>query len=197
MTARYAPYRDPAANDVYHLLFCDDAAAFAPAHGTYESAQQARGIAQDAGAESRVRMLAYNWLHAHGDAVASKELLGVIVEVGLDDGNDTLAAYLDGGVRYLNHTGRMTLVEGPLPALTPAVDALFAASRNVVARIGPWDKARLPPVERGNVRLTFLVADGLYFGEGPHAVLERDGMAGPVLAAATALLVAVTNLPKR
>lgn len=144
MTTRYAPYREPAANDVYHLLFCDDPAAFAPAHGTYESAQQARSIAQDTGAESRVRMLAYDWLRAQGHAVADKELLGTIVEVGLDDGNDTLAAYLD-----------------------------------------------------GNVRLTFLVADGLYFGEGPHAVLERDGMAGPVLAAATALLVAVTSLPRR
>lgn len=195
--ARQVPYGEPAANDIYHLLFCDDAAAFAPSHGEPESAQHARAVAQDTAAESRVRMLAFNWLRAHGHAVADRELLGVIVEVALDDGLDTLAAYADGRVRYVNHTGRMSIVEGPLPALTPTVDALFAASRNVVSRIGPWDQDRLPPPKQGNVRLTFLVADGLYFGEGPRAVFERDAMAGPVLAAATQLLVAVVNLSQR
>lgn len=44
-----------------------------------------------------------------------------------------------------------------------------------------------------NVRITFLVSDGLYFGEGPDPVLRADAMAGPVLAKAIQLLQAVVD----
>lgn len=197
MTApRYAPYAEPAANDIYHLLFCDDAAAFA-ALGQPQSAEDARATAADTAKDSRERMLACNWLRTHGYAVADKGLFGVIVEMALDDGLDTLAAYADGSVRYINHTGRMSIVEGPLPALAPAIDKLFAESRKVVASIGPWDRDRLPPPKRGQARLTLLVADGLYVGEGPRRMFERDGLAGPVLTAATKLLVRVVDLSQQ
>jgi hypothetical protein len=62
---------------------------------------------------------------------------------------------------------------------------LIAISQPVVDKIGPWDKQRLPPPKSGNVRITFLVSDGLYPEEGPFSVLQKDKMAGPVLAKAT------------
>ena len=37
--------------------------------------------------------------------------------------------------------------------------------------------------------MTFLVSDGLYFGEGPMKIMERDPLAKPLLKAATALLL--------
>jgi hypothetical protein len=186
---RFAPYRESAANDLYHLLFCDDPQAFASM-----SAGSARAIAGNATHDARMRMLACNWLAAHGEVLPAKELLGVIVEVPLDAGLDTLAAFADGGVRYINHTGKMSIFEGRNTAIGPSIDKLFAASRDVIARIGPWDKPRLAPPSRGRVRLTFLVTDGLYFGEGPMEMFQRDAMAGPVVAAASELLVKVVDL---
>ena len=79
-------------------------------------------------------------------------------------------------------------------ALQPSIDKLFAASREVVSRIGPWDKARLAPPAKGRVRLTFLVTDGLYFGDGQMEVFQRDAMAGPVIAAAGELLQRVVAI---
>ena len=204
MTA-FAPYGDTAASAIYHLLFADDPAAFAPHAGTPPAAWQSllgaarpdapaiRALANDASQESRVRALACLWLRTHGEPVPARELFGAIVEVPLDAGLDVLAVYADGGVRYLNHSGAMSIFEGAVPALQQQAQAVLAAARTVVARIGPWDKPRLPPPAVGNVRISFVVSDGLYFGEGPHRALAQDGLAGPLLQHATALLQAVVN----
>jgi len=205
----YSPYALEAANDVYNLLFCDDSKAFAPRPGAtpadwqatlytgHASAHHVRALAVDPATDARVRVLACAWLRAQGHAIDGKDLLGVIVEVPLDGGLDTLAAYADESVRYINQTGKMSIFEGPIAALSPHVQRLFEVSRAVVARIGPWDKPRLPPPRRGHVRLTFLVSDGLYFGEGEMAVFQRDSMAGPVIHAASELLQHVVAMTSR
>mgnify|MGYP000340728537 CR=1 FL=1 len=205
MTA-FSPYGDIAASAIYHLLFADDPSAFAARDGTPPAPWQAllaaepgdaaaiRGLADDPAQESRVRALACLWLRLHGEPVAAKTLFGVVVEVPLDSGLDVLAAYDDGGVRYLNQSGAMSIFEGAVPALQGEVRAALDAARTVVARIGPWDKPRLPPPVAGNVRLSFIVSDGLYFGEGPYQALAQDGLAGPLLQHATALLQAVVAM---
>ncbi len=66
-----------------------------------------------------------------------------------------------------------------------------------VNRTGPWDKARLAPPTAGNVRMSFLVSDGLCFGQGKFEDLERDVLGGAILNAATKLLVAITSLTTR
>ncbi len=206
MTApRFAPYRDAAANEIYHLLFCDDPRAFAPGDREpapwqrtlfvdRDAAEAVRALATDTSVDARVRLLACRRLAQDGEAFPQKDLLGVVVEVALDAGLDTLAAYCDGGVRYINHTGAVSIFEGRNGTLDAFVDRLFAASREVVARTGPWDKPRLAPPERGRVRLSFLVTDGLHFGDGPMAQFQRDPLAGPVIAAASGLLAEVANL---
>jgi hypothetical protein len=86
------------------------------------------------------------------------------------------------------------LVEGATE-IQPLVQRLFAVSQPIVDRRGPSDKERLPPPDKaGNVRLTFLVSDGLYFGEGSMSIMERDAAEGPVISEATALLLAVVRL---
>jgi hypothetical protein len=205
-TVRHAPYRNSDANDIYQLLFADDPQAFAPAAGSTPAAWQAtllgagavardiRQLAEDGRQDSRVRALAFQWLRARGEAVPAKVLLGVVVEVALDEGLDALAAYTDGSVRYLHHDGHMSLFEGPLPALQPHVQEVLVAAETIVSRIGPWDKPRLPPPVTGHIRLSFLVSDGLYFGEGPASALAGDGLAGPLIQRATALLQQVVAL---
>lgn len=199
------PYPEPHVNFFYNLLFCDEPALFRErsanssgdprtvllADAPEESALLA--LANDARNEGRVRALAYNRLRMMGTEVPPQKLLGVIVEVPLDDGLDVLAAFSDGGVRYLNQSGKIAVVEAEQTPLADLAKELVAVAQPIVEKIGPWKEQRLPPPKAGNVRITFLVSDGLYFGEGPYAALQADGMAGPILAKAAQLLQAVVD----
>jgi hypothetical protein len=166
------------------------AALFAPAPD--EAAL--RAIADDAAIEARVRALAYGRLRQLGKSMPPKLLLGAVIEVALEAGLDVLAVYAEGGVRYINATGKISIFEGAAHPVVNEGRALLTASQTVVNQIGPWEQARLPPPKPGNVRMSFIVSDGLYFGEGVFETLERDALGGPVLQAATKLLVAVVNL---
>jgi len=73
---------------------------------------------------------------------------------------------------------------------------LFENSQNIVKQIGAWDKPRRPQPTKGKVRITFLVSDGLYFGEGPIDVLFNDPMASPALTTATELMKYLTENPE-
>jgi len=201
----YAPYANGAADEIYNLLFCDDPLAFRPKPGKSASAWQEAlfsqpvdrsallALAGEPSQEGRVRYLAYNQLRALGQAVPPKILLGVIVEVPLSGGLDVLAAFSEGGVRYVNQTGKLAVFEG-VAALQAHVQRLFVAAEPVVARIGPWEQPRRPPPKVGTIRLTFLVSDGLYFGEGPMSAMQREPMAGPVIQRATELLQTVVPM---
>lgn len=201
MSPPYAPYGDKAADTIYNLLFCDAIedfhklepyfpAIFAPA---FDEAA-VRAVAEDEGVESRVRVLAYRRLQRERASVPKGVVLGVIAEVSLSPGLDTLAAYADGRVRYINQSAKMSIIEDTHSPLRDKALALVAAAQPLVARIGPWHDARRPSPEGDVARLSFLVSDGLYFGEGPMSALAGDPLGGPVVDAAVALLVATVGL---
>ena len=203
-----SPYQNESLDKVYNLLFCDQPELFRPSNGqanaypwdvlfaaspNEKSLQQ---LAEDTDAESRTRLLAYNLLMTMGVKPERKELLGVVIEVGMEDGLDVLAAYDDGTARYINYTGSMVVWEAPTSASNALLDRLFAESEVVVGKIGPWNKQRLSQPGNGDIRLNFLVSDGLYFGQGPFDVLSNDPMGGPVIDAATKLMVFLTDQSK-
>jgi hypothetical protein len=200
----HQPYAEPHLNFLYNLLFCDEPGLFRnPNTGVWpvllgESPDKPalQAIAADAANEGRVRVLAFNRLRAAGEQVPAKQLLGVIVEVPLQQGLDVLAAFSEGGVRYFNQSGKTAVFEGSGNPVEGLAKELLAASQTIVDRIGPWDKPRLPPPKAG-VRISFLVSDGLYFGEGPFEALQKDPMAGPVLAKAGQLLQRVVDIGTR
>jgi hypothetical protein len=206
--ARPGPYAQPEINALYELLFCDDRSLFRPRDGQPAAPWQAllfadepdpaavRVLADDPGNESRLRILAYNWLREHGLPVPPRLLLGVIVEVPLDQGLDVLAVYLDRRIRYINQSGRLAVFEEITAAMQVQVQALLAASQDAVDRIGPWDKPRLPPPQAGGIRLTFLASDGLYFGQGAFETMAREAMAAPIIQQATELLQLVVAMPR-
>jgi hypothetical protein len=205
-TELYKPYAESHVNFLYNLLFCDEPNLFKNQKSEKDvglwsallteppDRSALRKIANDETNEGRVRALAYNRLRAVGEAVPPKKLLGVIVEVPLQKGLDVLAAFSEGGVRYLNQSGKVVIFEGEENPVESLAKELVSSSQPIVNKIGPWDKQRLPPPKRGNVRITFLVSDGLYFGEGPFALLQQDAMAGPVLSKATQLLQRAVEL---
>ncbi|MBM4261767.1 MAG: hypothetical protein FJ145_10080 [Deltaproteobacteria bacterium] len=200
-----APYQEAALNMFYNLLFCDEPSLFKPK--TMEATlawqdvlfnpaaqeSQIRSLADDAGEESRIRLLAYNLLRAQGHAVPARTILGLVVEVALPGGLDVLAAYADRRVRYINHSGKVAVFEGAPPELAAKAKEAVEFAQVAVNQIGPWDMPRLPAPKPGNVRLTFLVSDGLYFGEGPFAVMQDEPMAAPIIQKASELLQLIVN----
>jgi hypothetical protein len=202
----YAPYCQAETSQIYNLLFCDDLSLYKCTDGEKLSYWQSilfadvinnnaiLELAEDTTQEGRIRALAYNLLKKNGLKTPERKLLGVIIEVSLENGLDVLAAFSDGGVRYINQTGKMAIVEGGIPEIDQKVKKLFELSQKTISIIGPWDKQRLPPPEKGIVRLTFIVSDGLYFGQGPMDQMLRDPLSASILVSATTIMQNVTSV---
>jgi hypothetical protein len=200
-----SPYPDTSTNLIYNLLFCDDLGRFKESMkephrypwtillSAHPSIADLQNILHNAELESRIHLLAAHALQKQGHASADKLLLGVVVEMGLENGLDVLASYRDGTARYINYTGRILIWDTKDESSFVITKQLFAVSEKIVAQIGPWNQSRRPAPSTGNLRISFLVTDGLYFGEGPIDTLFGDPMAGPALNAATHLLQYITS----
>lgn len=195
------PYKNEGINQIYELLFCDDIDLYRgganSAPGVYPwdilfeedpDGEKLREVFNDDSLETRPKLLAANLLSEVGQAPDGKRLMGVIVEVGLEDGLDVLAAYEDGSARYINFSGKLIVWDMAMPESEALVTDLFSVAEAVVSNIGPWDQPRKPPPDFGVIRLNFLVSDGLYFGEGPFEILQNDPVGGPVISAAVKLM---------
>lgn len=207
------PYKDSATNLIYNLLFCDNIDLFksnTETPYTYpfdilfsetSTISDYQKIIDDSNSDSRLKVLAYNRQLLKGHKPDKKELLGVIIEVGLDDGLDVLASFSDGTARYINQTGKMIIWENADETSNKLTKDLFINSYEIVQQIGPWDKARRPHPTKGMTRITFLVSDGFYFGEGPMDVIFNDPLASPALTSGTDLMrylmEKVENSPNR
>jgi len=135
-----------------------------------------------------LKVIAANMLTARGRPAAGRRIFGVIVEVGMDEGLDVLAAYEDGTARYINYSAKLIVWDARTNESDEIIADLFATARPLVDRIGPWDGERREPPTAGNARLTFLVSNGLYFGEGPFSALHGDALGGPVIDGAVKLM---------
>jgi hypothetical protein len=198
------PYKNDAFNKIYNLLFCDTIDLYKSGAPTTDypwnillsdrpDINELKKITADKSLEARQKMLACNLLAAKGSPVNRKELLGVIIEVALPQGLDTLAAFSEGTARYINHTENLIVWEKPTEASGILIANLFSDSTNVINQTGPWNQARKPFPAMGMCRMTFLVTDGLYFGEGRFEDLRRDPMGGPVIHSATLLMTYLTQ----
>src|SRR5215217_87210 len=119
----FKPYRNEALNLIYNLLFCDDIRLFQNNSEVGESetypwyvlfdddatAENLELIVNERSHESRVRLLAAYRLRAMKMKPALKELLGVVIEVGLEDGLDVLAAFNDESARYINFSEKIVI----------------------------------------------------------------------------------------
>lgn len=195
------PYKDSSTNFVYNLLFCDNlelykkntqlpyAYPFDILFSETSTLTDLQRIIDDPNADPRTKILAYNKQLANGYKPDNKELLAVIVEVGLDQGLDVLASFSNGTARYINQSGKIVVWETTTDTRSNELTKdLFAKSQQIVNQIGPWDKHRKPHPAKDNTRITFLVSDGLYFGEASTDVLFSDQLANPALTSATQLM---------
>jgi len=145
--------------------------------------------------ESRQYLQAWHALRQLGAEPQSEpdptRVLGVVLEVHLEAGLDTLAGYADGTARYINHGGKLVVLEAPDPSFTGPIGALVQAGQRVANVIGPSQEARGAPPPKGNVRINLLTAFGRHFGEGPLDALSADALGGPVIAAGTRVMMSL------
>ena len=214
--SRGAPLTPPAAHPLRELLFGDrpleewarggDEPGSGEPWARFADALTRRGRGDAAGArdalaavlrqrglESRHYLQAWYALRGLGEDPApaeGKHVYGVIVDMPMPAGLDTLAAYEDRSARFLSHGGRAIIWDHPDTSLDAESDALLAAGRTLVSQIGPWVGER-PPLPPHEARISILTPSGLHFGQGALGVFQRDARAAPVLAAATALMRAL------
>ena len=146
--------------------------------------QLLRQLLADSSLESRQHLQAWHFLRDLGvqpKAAEAKKVLGVVLEVALDKGNDTLAAYRDYGARFISHSGKLIVWESRDQQLDAHIDQLLNAGQRVTEKIVLWTEPRLAPPSSGNVRVNLLTPSGLHCGEGPFSVLARNPMVGPVI----------------
>jgi hypothetical protein len=200
------PYKDAGTNVIYNLLFCDDldlyrsrtqppySYPFSILFSVYPDVADLQRVIDDSTLDARIRILALNMRRSMGHSPAAKELLGVIVEVGLEGGLDALASYRDGKARYINQGGKVLIWDTMTDTTANKLAAdLFANSERIIDQIGRWNQPRKPHPDSGSVRITYLVSDGLYFVEGQIETLFDDPTAGPALANASQLMRYLIN----
>jgi hypothetical protein len=190
-------------DDLYNALFADDPDDFIqlkdhPAISwIYENRTPALAelelLAEDQSVESRIRFLALYTALQRGLKISRKVYLGTIMEVPMDRGYDVLAFYSDKRARYYNYSGKAVIYEGGRDAIDDSIEKANSVSIQVCNRIGPWDKKRLPK-PNGNIwRFSFLVSDGLYFGQGPMNALNTDELAAAMIRSGAEVMKTLTN----
>lgn len=198
----YRPYRQDSINHIYNLLFCDDPAlyrngrqqgALAEVLSQMATREALERIGNDPDVESRVRVLAFNRMRAMNMPVPEKRLLAAIIEVPQDGGLDVLAVFEDKRLRYINQSENVAVFEDTPPRIAAKARTVLRHAQAAVNQIGPADQPRRPPPHGDVARLTFLVSDGLYLGEGDYDELLEDPMAAPILGTASELLVMVVD----
>jgi hypothetical protein len=150
--------------------------------------------------ETRVFLQAWHTLRELGEKPPqekAKEVLGVVVEIGMPKGLDLVAAYRDHRARYFNYSGAGVLWERRDDSLDELIDELLEAGTLVAKAIGPWTKDRPPEPKHGIARINLLTPSGIHLGQGPVEALNQDAMGGPILSAAFGLMKRLVELTKR
>jgi hypothetical protein len=127
-------------------------------------------------------------------AADAKHVYGVVLDIPMQKGRDTLAAYEDGSARYINFSGSVVVWDAPGTdgEIDAKLAALLAAGRSLATLIGPWEAPR-PPLVAAHARISLLTPSGLHFGEGPFEVMSRDQKAAPLFGAGAQLMQALTS----
>lgn len=149
--------------------------------------------------ETRVFLQAWHTMQELGEeppAPKAKEVLGVVVEVGMPKGLDIVAAYRDHRARYFNYSGAGVLWERRDSSLDTLIDELLQAGTLVAQAIGPWKQPRPPEPKTGIVRINLLTPSGIHLGQGPVEALNQDAMGGPILSAAFGLMKRLVELKR-
>ncbi len=121
--------------------------------------EELRKVLQMPNLETRVRLLAWKALRDLGErppASLADDVQGMVLQVGVGNGVDFLAAYADGSARYINKTGAVVVWDGTNPKNRGLIDRYLASGREVVGKTRAARRGPLPDDQRLHVTaLTF------------------------------------------
>jgi hypothetical protein len=203
-----SPYASKNANFIYNLLFCDNLNLFKPKHDKdlaywekaffiQPNADEIKSIAINPSTENRVRALAYNWLRDSGQPSTDDILLGVIIEVPLRLGLDTLASYGDGSIRYINQSEKIVFIE---QSGNVKIEKLEKELVNLSAKYLKNNNIKIaqrrPIPKHGEIRITFLTSQGLRIVDGPMVSLQAQPDTGQIIGKAIEILTVIVDMAK-
>jgi hypothetical protein len=150
----------------------------------------------DGARESRIRLWAWHALRRLGaepPADLAGAVEGVVVEVGVESGVETVAVYADGTARCLRPAGDHFIWDRPDDRLKPATDAVLAGAAVIARAAAPGRLPGEPPA--GTARMTVLLPAGPRSIEEPADVAAAEGgRCAPLFVPASLLRAAVATL---
>lgn len=149
--------------------------------------------------ETRVWLQAWHCLRSLGavptDDVA-RQVHGIVVEVGMDEGVDALAAYNDRSARYFNYSGAAVIWDATTDEMTAFIDPLLEVARVVGAATEPWSGPHPPRPSAGQMLINILTPGGIHIGMGPMNAMQRDPMGAAVIQSALGLMEALIRISR-
>lgn len=155
-------------------------------------------VAIDNSVESRLKFLALYTALKQGLKIRTKTYFGTVLEVPMEGGYDVLAFYSDLRARYYNYSGKAVIYEGGRSNVDDTIASANLVSIQVCNALGPWEKERLAKPKGDVIRISFLVSDGLYFGNSSIKTIGNDQMASAIFGKGAEVMKALlseTNKP--
>jgi hypothetical protein len=155
-------------------------------------------IANDNSVESRLKFLALYTALRQGLKIPHKTYFGTVLEVPMEGGYDVLAFYSDSRARYYNYSGKAVIYEGGRADVDDTIANANSMAIQVCNVLAPWEKERLPKPKGDVIRISFLVSDGLYFGNSSIKTIGNDQMASAIFGKGAEVMKALlseTNKP--
>ncbi|MCL2633141.1 MAG: hypothetical protein FWD34_01360 [Oscillospiraceae bacterium] len=123
----------------------------------------------------------------------SNELYGVVFQIGLQNGIETLAVYPNREGWYINYTGGAIKLN-PLSenedrlGINPLIDALFETAVKTVPGFELPDNNHIPDIITGNLRINLLTGKGLFSAESALNAIVNTSSAGEMFNLGTKIL---------
>ena len=144
--------------------------------------------------ESRQYLQAYFFLNQLNQKTEDGlKIFGVVAEVSMPQGCDTLAVYADHSARYYNYSGSSIAWESGDNSLDELIDEIIIQGKIIASQIGPWEATRRAAPDAGKARINFLSSNGLHFGEANQQALFNDPLAGKIMYAMVEVMQALIN----
>lgn len=176
---------------LYNCLFADDPKYFSDMSdieciswiysGLIPENKELVDWAKDETIESRLRFLCLYSALKRNIKIDEKIYFGTILEVPINNGYDIIAFYSDKKARYYNYSGAAVIYENGNLNIDSVIDRVNNISIKVCNEIGPWEGDRLPRPRGSTARFTYLMSDGIYFGNGHISELSKDPMGSAIL----------------
>jgi hypothetical protein len=158
-----------------------------------EAKTEMRRVAEMQSVESLITLWAWNTLRAWGQAPdddVAQKVLGIVMEVGLDNGMDVMAAYEDGTSRYVSRKGSMIIWDDHDDHNNDLARQIVAAAQAIVDQL-PASTAEAV-TSTGKVQFSVLTVGGIRGIIAPMNELSRAASPlSPLFNASKELLISL------